>query len=130
MTILALSRQHSKRSTLSGFLAVLFLAQALLLPWLTAPKLVVSAGGQWAVLCTLQGLQRVYVKSGEPAPLNTKGNHCPACTLAHAVSVPLPEISLAVIFSPLHTSGNVVYEEHVASRFDFNGHAIRAPPVA
>lgn len=130
MTILAVSRQHPKRSVLTGYLAMLFLVQALLLPWLTAPKLVSSSSGQWAILCTLQGLQRVYVKPGDPAPLNTKGNHCPACTLAHAVSVPLPITNLSVLLSPVQSSENVVSEEHIAFRLASQGHAIRAPPLA
>ena len=109
---------------------MLFLVQAMLLPWFTAPRLASSASGQFAILCTLQGLQRVYVKSGDPAPLNTKGNHCPACTLAHAVSVPLPIINLSVLLSPLQASDNIVYEEHVDFRLAYHGYAIRAPPLA
>lgn len=130
MTILAVSRQHPQKSVLTGYLAMLFLVQALLLPWFTAPKLVSSADGQFAILCTLQGLQRVAVKPGDPAPLNTKGNHCPACTLAHSVSVPLPITSLAVLLSPVRASDNIVFEEHVNFRLTHQAYAIRAPPVA
>ena len=131
MTILSMSRQHPSKSVLTGYLAMLFMVQAMLLPWFTAPKLVVSGNGQVAVLCTLQGLQRVQVKNGTPpAPLNPSSNHCPACTLAHAVSVPLPVINLAVVFSALQTSENVTYEEHANFRHTYHGHAIRAPPLA
>ena len=130
MTILALSRQHPKKTALSGFLAVLFLAQALLLPWLTAPQLV-SANGQWVMMCTLQGLQRVHVNSGDPVPLSGKGNHCPACTLAHFSNIPLPTIKLATLPSQWRYTGKLVAVDKVATFwFDQTGHAIRAPPAA
>lgn len=110
---------------------MLFFAQSLLLPWLTAPQLVASANGQWVMMCTLQGLQRVQVNSGDPVPLSGKGTHCPACTLSHFSNVPLPTIKLATLPAAWRYTGNVVVEANVATFwFDPTGHAIRAPPVA
>ena len=130
MTILALHRHHPKKAALSGFLVALFLVQSLLLPWLTAPQIEQTTPGQWAVMCTLQGLQRVYIKPGHPAPVS-KQNHCPACTLAHVLHVPVPTVNLPLLLSQWRYSNRVVSEEHVVTvRLDHGGHAIRAPPVA
>ena len=115
MTILVQSRNHPNKTALSGFLAMLFLAQALLLPWLTAPQLVSSTNGQWVMMCTLQGLQRVHVNSGDPVPLSGKGSHCPACTLAHFSNVPLPTIKQAALPSQWRYIGKVIAEDKVAA---------------
>ena len=121
MTILALHRHHPKKAALSGFLVVLFLVQSLLLPWLTAPQIEQTTPGQWAVMCTLQGLQRVYIKPGHPAPVSKQ----------NVLHVPVPTVNLPLLLSQWRYSNSVVSEEHVVTvRLDHGGHAIRAPPVA
>jgi hypothetical protein len=87
-------RQKDRSGNLLWVLAVLLVLQSVILPVVTQPYWLKGQNGQWVVLCTLQGLQSVYVAhdGDKQTPSGATHNHCPACILSGNYNVPVSSI--------------------------------------
>ncbi len=100
------------------------------LPVLGTPWRMVQADGQFVVMCTAQGLQKIWrerLAADEESP-QTQSSACPICLLSHAPALPVTD--LAQLWSAAHVA---VAEQHptrtLTTRWR-DGRHIRAPPSA
>jgi len=119
-----------RRTVTAWSLIAVFLLQPIL-TYLATPHLAEDSDGHYVLLCTLNGLQEVYVGDLHSLGEQSDDEHCPALKLVQlagsaqpATPPQTPEVTLYLVALAPIAAERPIHAHH------FSLYPIRAPPIA